>query len=162
MVILTGLLCLYLTWSFFLVLYLYLIDTLLLIRGGINDRDRETIGVFNNSKFVNRLQYKKCLKQHFSDAFLHQMLLFTLQYRGLTFYVIDRLFHLKPKERNVANISAFALFFVRYIRLWTVNWMDGPFLIILKDPGIILASLFQSATGTWIACLLIITLSYFL
>ena len=76
------------------------------------------------------------------------MLLFTLQYRGLTFYVIDRLFHLKPKERNVANISAFALFFVRYIHLWTVNWMDGPFLIILKDPGIILASLFQSATGT--------------
>lgn len=158
MVILKGLLCLYLTGSFLLVLYLYLIDTLLLIRGGLNYsiskilinpvRDREIIGVFNNCKFVNRLQYKKCLKQHFSDAFLHQMLLFTLQYRGLTFYVIDRVFHLKPKESNVANISAFALFFVRYIHLWTVNWMDGPFLIILKDPGIILASLFQSATGT--------------
>ena len=43
------------------------------------------------------------------------------------------LIHLKPKVHNVATISAFALFFLTCIHLWTDNWLYGPFLILLSD-----------------------------
>ena len=47
------------------------------------------------------------------------------------FALMDALIHLKPKVDNVATISAFALFFVTCIHLWTGNWLYGPFLILL-------------------------------
>ena len=42
------------------------------------------------------------------------------------------LIYLKPKVRNVATTSAFALFFVTCIHSWTVNWLDNPSLILLS------------------------------
>ena len=33
---------------------------------------------------------------------------------------------------NVATISAFALFFVTCIHLWTDNWLHSPLLILLS------------------------------
>ena len=69
--------------------------------------------------------------------------------------LLAALIYLKPKVHNVATISAFALFFVTCIHLWTVNWLYSPFLILLsvhveinQDRDIILGSFFQSATGT--------------
>ena len=34
---------------------------------------------------------KKCLNQHFSDVFLYQILLYMLQYGGVTFYATGHL-----------------------------------------------------------------------
>ena len=47
------------------------------------------------------------------------------------FMTLAALIYLKPKVHNVATISAFALFFVTCIHLWTVNWLYSPFLILL-------------------------------
>ena len=46
--------------------------------------------------------------------------------------LLAALIYLKPKVHNVATISAFALFFVTCIHLWTVNWLYSPFLILLS------------------------------
>ena len=48
------------------------------------------------------------------------------------FILLAALIHLKPKVHNVATISAFALFFLTCIHFWTVNWLYGPFLILLS------------------------------
>ena len=42
------------------------------------------------------------------------------------------LIYLIPKVHNVGTISAFVLLFVTCIHLWTVNWLYGPFLILLS------------------------------
>ena len=47
--------------------------------------------------------------------------------------LLAALIYLKPKVHNVATISAFALFFVTCIHLWTVNWLYSPFLILLSS-----------------------------
>ena len=39
------------------------------------------------------------------------------------FMLLAALIFLKSKMHNVATISAFALFFVTCIHLWTVNWL---------------------------------------
>ena len=46
---------------------------------------RWTVGVFSNREYVNTLQYEKCF-------FLNRILLFTLEYDGIIFYVIGRLY----------------------------------------------------------------------
>ena len=46
--------------------------------------------------------------------------------------LLAALIYLKPKMHNVATISAFALFFLTCIHLWTVNWLYSPFLILLR------------------------------
>ena len=46
--------------------------------------------------------------------------------------LLAALIYLKPKVYNVATFSAFALFFVTCIDLWTVNWLYSPFLILLS------------------------------
>ena len=46
--------------------------------------------------------------------------------------LLAALIYLKPKVHNVATISAFTLFFVTCIHLWTVNWLYSPFLILLS------------------------------
>ena len=48
------------------------------------------------------------------------------------FMLLAVLFHLKPKVHNVATISAFTLFFVTCIHLWTVNWLYGSVFILLN------------------------------
>ena len=47
--------------------------------------------------------------------------------------LLAALVYLKPKVHNAATISAFALFFVTCIHLWTVNWLYSPFLILLSS-----------------------------
>ena len=52
------------------------------------------------------------------------------------FMLLVALIYLIPKVLNVATISAFALFFVTCIHLWTVNWLYSPFLIFVEiNPG---------------------------
>ena len=46
--------------------------------------------------------------------------------------LLAALIYLKPKVHDVATISAFALFFVTCIHLWTVNWLYSPLLILLS------------------------------
>ena len=48
------------------------------------------------------------------------------------FMLLAALTYLKPKMHNVATVSAFALFFVTCIHLWTVNWLYSPLLILLS------------------------------
>ena len=84
--------------------------------------------------------------------------------------VFAALIYLKSKVHNVATISAFVLFFVTCIHLWTVNWLYSPFLILLSgdveiNPGprhnsrkFFSICHYQSAT----VCLLTITQSYLL
>ena len=48
------------------------------------------------------------------------------------FMLLAALIYVKPKMNNVATISAFALFFVICIHLWTVNWVYSPPLILLS------------------------------
>ena len=92
---------------------------------------RGTVEVFNNRKFFNRLQYKKM----FDPKFL--LMYFLIEYCYLPcnivvslFMLLAALIYLKAKVHNVATISAFALFFVACIHLWTVNWLYSPFLIL--------------------------------
>ena len=60
---------------------------------------RGTVEVFNNRKFFDRLQWKKLFEPtFFSDVFLNQILLFTLQYVGVTFYIISGLNPFKTKS----------------------------------------------------------------
>ena len=46
--------------------------------------------------------------------------------------LLAALTYLKLKMHNVATISAFALFFVTCIHLWTVNWLYSLLLILLS------------------------------
>ena len=46
--------------------------------------------------------------------------------------LLTPLIHLKPKVHNFVTISDFALFFATCIHLWTVDWLYGPFLILLS------------------------------
>ena len=46
--------------------------------------------------------------------------------------LLAALIYLKSKVHNVATITAFALFFVTCIHLWTVNWLYSPFLILVS------------------------------
>ena len=48
------------------------------------------------------------------------------------FMLLAALVYLKSKVRNVATVSACALFFVTCIHLWTVNWLYSPYLILLS------------------------------
>ena len=89
---------------------------------------RGTVGVFNNRKFFNRLQYKKM----FEPTFLQTYFLIEHCYLSCNIVVslimlLAALIYLKPKV-----LSAFALFFVTCIHLWTVNWLYSPFLILLS------------------------------
>ena len=76
------------------------------------------VGVFNNRKFSNRRKYKKM----FEPTFLQMYLSIECFLPCNTFYVIGRI-NLQNASNNVANISAFALFFVTCIHLRTVNWL---------------------------------------
>ena len=72
----------------------------------------------------------------------------------LLFMLLAALIHLKPKVHNVATISAFAFFLLHIfiygqsIGCMVLSWY---YLVVMwklvKDSGIILVSLFQSATG---------------
>ena len=71
------------------------------------------------------------------------------------FMLLAALFHLKPKVHNVATISAFTLFL---LHVFTHGQSIGCMVLslyylmvmwkLIQDPGIILVSLFQSASGT--------------
>ena len=92
---------------------------------------RGTVEVFDNRKFFDRLQYKKM----FDPKFLQMYFLIEYCYLPCNivvslFMLLAALIYLKPKVHNVATISAFALFFVACIHLWTVNWLYSPFLIL--------------------------------
>ena len=86
---------------------------------------RGTVWNFNNSKFFNRLQYKKIF-----DPTVFQMYFF-IEYcyllcniTVLLFMLLTTLIYLKPKH---------ALFFVTCIHLWTVNLLYSSFLILLSS-----------------------------
>ena len=60
---------------------------------------------------------------------------FFIEYCYLTCSIVMSLFMLLAaliQVHNVATISAFALFFVTWIHLWTANWLYSSFLILLN------------------------------
>ena len=92
-----------------------------------------TVGVSNNRKFFNRLQCKKLFEPIFFQMyFLIEYCYLSCNIAVSIFMLLAALIHLNPKVHNVATISDFALFFVTCIHLWTVNWLYGPFLILLS------------------------------
>ena len=77
------------------------------------------------------------IKKMFEPTFLQTYFLIEHCYLSCNVVVplimlLAALIYLKPKVHNVATISAFALFFVTCIHLWTVNWLYSPLLILLS------------------------------
>ena len=132
-------------------------------------RERERVWVFNNRKFFSRLQSEKMFEPTSFQVY------FFIEYCYLPWIIVVSLFllwaaliHLNSDVHDVATISAFALFLSHvFIYGWSIccmilYWYYLPLMgKVIQDPGIILVSHIQSATGTWIVCLLTITQSYF-
>ena len=132
-------------------------------------RERERVWVFNNRKFFSRLQSEKMFEPTSFQIY------FFIEYCYLPWNIVVSLFllwaaliHLNSDVHDVATISAFALFLSHvFIYGWSIccmilYWYYLPLMgKVIQDPGIILVSHIQSATGTWIVCLLTITQSYF-
>ena len=142
-VIFKGLLCIYLIVSFLLVIFLCLTAIIFLLRGVFNYifskmpvnpvQYREAVGVIDNHKFFNRRKYEKMFEPTFFQLYLlieHCFLPCNIVVS--LFMLLAALIYVKPKMNNVATISAFALFFVTCVHLWTVNWVYGPPLILLS------------------------------
>ena len=142
-VIFKGLLCIYLIVSFLSVIFLCLTAIIFLLRGVFNYffskmpvnpvQYREAVGVFDNHKFFNRRKYEKMFEPTFFQLYLlieHCFLPCNIVVS--LFMLLAALIYVKPKMNNVATISAFALFFVTCVHLWTVNWVYSPPLILLS------------------------------
>ena len=110
-----------------------------------------TVEVFNNRKFINRLQYKEMFEAKFFQMyFFIEYCYFPSNIVVSLFVLLDDLIYLKTKVQNFATTSAFALFFVICIHSWTVNGCMVLFWYCLMvmwklfhDPGKILVSPFS-------------------
>ena len=91
---------------------------------------RGTVGVFNNRKFIKKLQYKEISKLKFIHTCFIADYLYLHSYSMVPFFILFIVFFLlKPNVLKVVKFSAFAMFYVICIYLLSVKWLYKIFLI---------------------------------
>ena len=94
-------------------------------------QNRGTVGVFNNRKFTEKLQYKEIFKLEFiQTCFIADYLYLHGHSMVLFFMLLIVFFLLLTKVPHGVKFSAFGMFYVIYIHLLSAKWQYRIFLIL--------------------------------